>query len=165
MVKSNRDTDFSKNSGLQSPESVDIENKNKGGPITKINKHEWLKTAGLSVGILVFISILCMVISLISVARICTTEPYRHSVDLALKSPKVRQALGEPVTAGWLPQGAVNASNGGKAELYIPLRGTNASAKIRVVATNINGCVIHIYGFRSPKAENNNLYLNGHNQE
>ena len=107
--------------------------------MTKVNKHERLKTVGVLVGILVFVSIVCMVISLISVASISTTEPYRHSVDLALKSPKVREALGEPVTVGWLPQGAVNVSEGGEAELYISLRGTNASATIRVNATNRDG--------------------------
>ena len=105
----------------------------------KVNKHKRLKKVGVSVGILVFVSILCMVISLISVAKIRTTEPYRHSVDLALKSPKVREALGEPVTVGWLPQGAVNVSEGGEAQLYISLRGTNASATIRVNATNRDG--------------------------
>jgi hypothetical protein len=107
--------------------------------MTKINKHEWLKTIGVSVGILVLISMLCMVISLISVASIRTTEPYRHSVDLALKSPKVRQALGEPLTVGWLPQGNVNDSNGGEAQLNISLRGPNGSATIRVNGTNIDG--------------------------
>jgi hypothetical protein len=107
--------------------------------MTKVNKHERLKTVGVLVGILVFVSIVCMVISLISVASIRTTEPYRHSVDLALKSPKVREALGEPVIVGWLPQGAVNVSEGGEAQLYISLRGTNASATIRVNATNRDG--------------------------
>ena len=107
--------------------------------MTKVNKHKRLKTVGVTVGILVIILILCWVISLIYVARIRSTEPYRHSVDLALNSPKVLQALGEPVTVGGLPQGAVNASNGGEAQLYIPLRGTNISATIRVNATMRNG--------------------------
>ena len=107
--------------------------------MTKINKHEWLKTAGVSVGILVLISMLCAVISLISVVSIRTTEPYRYSVDLALKSAKVRQALGEPLTVGWLPQGNVNDSNGGEAQLNISLRGPNGSATIRVNGTNRDG--------------------------
>ncbi len=107
--------------------------------MTKINKHEWLKTAGVSVGILVLIAMLCLVISLISVVSIRTTEPYRHSVNLALKSPKVRQALGEPVTVGWFPQGNVNDSHGGEAQLYISLRGTDGSATMRVNGTNRDG--------------------------
>jgi len=108
--------------------------------MTKVKKHERLKTAGVAVGIVVFLSILCMVISVIgSVAAIRKTEPYTHSVELALESPQVRQALGEPVTVGWFTQGAVNDSNGGEAQMYIPLRGPNTSATIRVNATNRNG--------------------------
>ena len=107
--------------------------------MTKENKHNRLKTAAVAVGILVFVSILCWLISLLDVARIRRTEPYLHSVDLALNSPEVRQALGEPVTVTGLPQGAVNDTMGGEAQLYIPLRGTNASATIRVNATNKNG--------------------------
>ena len=107
--------------------------------MTKVNKHKRLKTVGVAVGILVVVSMLCMVISLIAVARVRTTEPYRHSVDLALKSAKVRQALGEPVTVGWFPQGSVNDINGGEAQLYISLQGANDSATIRVNATNRNG--------------------------
>ena len=107
--------------------------------MTKVKKHKWLKTAGVWIGIVVLILILCMVVSIISVTRVRTTEPYRHSVDLALKSPEVRKALGEPVTVGWLPQGSVNEMNGGEAQLYIQLRGTNANATIRVNATFRNG--------------------------
>ncbi len=108
--------------------------------MNKVKKHERLKTVGVAVGILVLLSILCMVISIIgSVATIRTTEPYKHTVDLALRSQEVRQALGEPVTVGWFTQGAVNVSNGGEAQLYIPLRGPNAGATIRVNATNKDG--------------------------
>jgi len=107
--------------------------------MNKNNKHKRLKTIGVAFGILVLLSILCMGISLMAVARVRTTEPYKHSVGLALNSPKVRQALGEPVTVGRFPQGAVNVSNGGEAQLYIPLRGPNAGATIRVNGKNIGG--------------------------
>ena len=106
----------------------------------KFNKPGALKNIGVAVGILAVLSILCVVMSLIgSVIAIRNTEPYQHSVDLALKSPEVRLALGEPVTIGWFPQGSVNVSNGGDAELYIPIRGANTSATIRVNGTKING--------------------------
>ncbi len=99
-----------------------------------------LKNIGVSVGIIVILSILCFVISLMgSVVAIRKTEPYQHSVDLALASPKVRQALGEPITVGWFPQGSVNSANGGDAELYIPLKGANYGASIRVNGANRNG--------------------------
>lgn len=108
--------------------------------MSKVNKRGILKNVGVAVGIVVILSILCMVMSLIgSVVAIRATEPYQHSVDLALNSPKVRLALGEPVTVGRFPQGSVNEANGGDAELYIPLQGANASATIRVNGTNING--------------------------
>ena len=107
--------------------------------MNKGNKRERLKTVGMAVGIVVLLSILCMGISLLAVSRIRKSEPYFHSVDLALNSPEVLQSLGEPVTVGWFTQGAVNVSNGGEAQLYIPLRGTNASAAIRVNATNRDG--------------------------
>lgn len=103
--------------------------------MTKTHMHAWLKNVGVSVGILVFITMICMAASLITVARIRTTEPYKHSVDLALKSPEVRKALGEPITVGRLPQGNVSAVDGGEVQLYIPLRGPTDSATIRVNGT------------------------------
>ncbi len=107
--------------------------------MAKIKKNEWLKNVGVSVGVLALTTIICMAISLISVANIRTTEPYKHSVDLAMKSPEVRQALGHPLTAGWLPQGYVNDSDGGEVQLYISLRGPNGNAKIRVNGLNRDG--------------------------
>ena len=107
--------------------------------MSKVNKRELLKNIGMAAGIPVLLSVLCMAISLWSVAAIRATEPYKHSVDLALKSPEVRLALGDPVTVGRFPQGSVNKANGGDAELYIPLRGANANATIRVNGTNKDG--------------------------
>ncbi len=107
--------------------------------MTKIVSQEKLKTVGVAVGILIVVIFLCWSISLLAVIRIRTTEPYSHSVDLALKSQEVRQALGEPLKVGWFPQGNVNDANGGDAQLYIPLRGTITSATIRVNSTKING--------------------------
>ena len=108
--------------------------------MTIINKYSWLKGAAVGIGVLLVLTLICMVISLIgSVAAIRQTEPYQHSVDLAINSPKVHQALGEPVTARRFPQGAVNSANGGDAELYIPIHGPDGNATIRVNGTNING--------------------------
>lgn len=105
-----------------------------------MNRYGSLKNVAVTAGILLVLTLLCVVISLIgSVVAIRQTEPYQHSVDLALNSPEVRQALGEPVTVVRFPQGAVNPGNGGDAELYIPLRGLNGSGNIRVNGTNING--------------------------
>ena len=105
----------------------------------KINRFEWLKTAGVGLGILIILSLLLMLISVSVTVRIRTTEPYKYGVNLALQSPEVLQALGEPVTIGWLPQGNVNKSVGGDARLYIQLRGSKDNGTIRVNGTNREG--------------------------
>lgn len=105
-----------------------------------MDKYSTLKTVAVGVGIVLLLTTICMVASaIVSVSAIRNSEPYQHSVDLALNSSEVRQALGDPVTAWRFPQGSVNPANGGDAELYIPLRGANARANIRVNGTNING--------------------------
>jgi len=105
-----------------------------------MKKHAVLKNVGVALGILACLTLLCVVLSVIgSVVAIRQTEPYATSVELALGSTAVQQALGEPVTVGWFPQGSVNIANGGDAELYIPLRGSRASASIRVNGTNVDG--------------------------
>lgn len=105
-----------------------------------MKKYSWLKGAAVGIGVLLVLTMICMVISLIgSVAAIRQTEPYQHSIDLAINSTKVHQALGEPVKVMRFPQGAVNPANRGDAELYIPISGPNGSATIRVNGTNING--------------------------
>jgi len=108
--------------------------------MTKVNIRDRLKTVFLVLGILVLLTTICTGIGLLGpMATIRGSEPYKHSVELALNSPEVHQVLGEGLTVGWITQGSVNASNGGVAQLYIPLRGTNDSASIRVNATNRNG--------------------------
>ncbi|MEM7116756.1 MAG: cytochrome c oxidase assembly factor Coa1 family protein [Chloroflexota bacterium] len=100
----------------------------------------WLKTAVVMLGILAILSLLCIAISAYAtLVMIQSTEPYARSVELALDSPEVQQALGAPITVGHFPQGNVNDVNGGDAELYIPLHGTSASASIRVNGTRIDG--------------------------
>ena len=107
--------------------------------MTRKSKQERLKSIGVTVGIVLFVTTLCLAISWLSVMRTRRTEPYKTAVDLALNDPRVQQALGTPVTVGWLPQGAVNTANGGEAELNIPLEGPLGSATIRVNATNQAG--------------------------
>lgn len=99
-----------------------------------------LKTIVVGGGAVFILLVLCIAISLlVSVTSVRRTEPYQHSVDLALNSAAVREALGDPITVGRFPQGAVNTAVGGNAELYIPLHGAHTDASIRVNAQNING--------------------------
>lgn len=105
-----------------------------------MNKQGTLKNVGVAVAIIAILTVICVVTSFFgSVVAIRQTEPYSHSVDLALNSAAVQQALGEPVEVYRFPQGNVNTANGGDAELYIPIRGSQANASIRVNGTNLNG--------------------------
>lgn len=105
-----------------------------------MKKRNTLQNVGVAALIVGVLTVICIVASVIgSVVAIRQTEPYQHSVDLALNSAAVQQALGEPVGVYRFPQGNVNTANGGDAELYIPIRGSLASASIRVNGTNLNG--------------------------
>lgn len=105
-----------------------------------MNKRGTLKNIGVAVAIIAILTVICVVMSLFgSVVAIRKTEPYTHSVELALNSLEVQQALGEPVEVYRFPQGSVNVANGGDAELYIPIRGSQARASIRVNGTNEAG--------------------------
>lgn len=124
-----------------------------------MNKHGAIKTIGVAAAILVVLTLLCVALSLVgSVAAIRQTEPYTYSVELALNSAAVQQALGEPLTVGRFPQGSVNTANGGDAELYIPLRGSRASASIRVNGTNMEGTWKY-YAIRVDTSEGEHINL------
>ncbi len=124
-----------------------------------MKKRAVLKNVGVAFAILACLTVLCVVLSVVgSVVAIRQTEPYATSVELALGSTAVQQALGEPVTVGWFPQGSVNIANGGDAELYIPLRGSKASASIRVNGTNLDG-VWKYYAIRVDTSEGEHINL------
>lgn len=124
-----------------------------------MKKHPVLKNVGVAFAILACLTVICLVLSVIgSVVAIRQTEPYATSVELALGSTAVQQALGEPVTVGWFPQGSVNIANGGDAELYIPLRGSKASASIRVNGTNLDGAWKY-YAIRVDTSEGEHINL------
>lgn len=124
-----------------------------------MKKRAVLKNVGVAFAILACLTVLCVVLSVVgSVVAIRQTEPYATSLELALGSTAVQQALGEPVTVGWFPQGSVNIANGGDAELYIPLRGSKASASIRVNGTNLDG-VWKYYAIRVDTSEGEHINL------
>jgi hypothetical protein len=55
-------------------------------------------------------------------APILTSEPYHQAMAALLKSPTVKQLLGEPIKDGWLPAGTVNSSEG-EARIYFKVHG------------------------------------------
>ena len=63
-------------------------------------------------------------------AALGEAEAYQEPLRRAQASAEVRALLGEPVEAGWLPQGRIEFSNqdGGEARLSIPLHGPRGEA-------------------------------------
>jgi hypothetical protein len=64
-----------------------------------------------------------------------SSEVYAEALGKALSNPDVREALGEPITPGLMPQGSVETKNGkGTAELAIPLSGPKAKGTLSLKA-------------------------------
>lgn len=69
-------------------------------------------------------------------AALGEAEAYQEPLRRAQASVEVRALLGEPVEAGWLPQGRIEIStqDQGRAQLSIPLRGPRGEAVLEVRA-------------------------------
>jgi hypothetical protein len=64
-----------------------------------------------------------------------STDAYREALARAQASPEVREALGEPVKAGWFVQGNVNVSGpSGNADLSVPLSGPKGKGTLYITA-------------------------------
>jgi len=64
-----------------------------------------------------------------------STDAYREALTRAQASPEVREALGEPVKAGWFVQGKVNVSGpSGDADLSVPLSGPKGKGTLYITA-------------------------------
>ena len=69
-------------------------------------------------------------------AAMKSSEVYAEALGKALANPEVREALGEPITPGLMPQGSVETKNGkGTAELGIPLSGPKGKGTLSLKAT------------------------------
>jgi len=67
-------------------------------------------------------------------------EPYEHALRRARENPQLREALGEPIEAGWWISGSISTdSTGGTAKLAIPISGPKGRARIYVDATRRAG--------------------------
>jgi len=74
-------------------------------------------------------------------ATIRSTDVYQQALQTAQSDPRVIEALGEPVEAGFMVSGSVrmNAGEGGTADLSIPISGPNGSGTVYAVATSSGG--------------------------
>lgn len=80
-------------------------------------------------------------------AALGEAEAYQEPLRRAQASAEVRALLGEPVEAGWLPQGRIEVSNqhGGEARLSIPLHGPRGEAVLEVRADLSEGAEDWVY--------------------
>ena len=72
------------------------------------------------------------------------SEPYTHALSTARDSDAIRQALGEPIEAGWMSSASIDLNDrSGSARLSIPLHGPGGSAILLVVAERRNGTWVY----------------------
>ncbi|MDX2013363.1 MAG: cytochrome c oxidase assembly factor 1 family protein [Myxococcaceae bacterium] len=65
---------------------------------------------------------------------------YAEAVAKAATSPEVKEALGAPITPGFMMQGSINETNGrGEADFQIPLSGPKGQGTLYVKATKPSG--------------------------
>lgn len=65
-----------------------------------------------------------------------STDAYRGAVQSAQRDPRVIQALGAPIHAGFWVIGTVHVDNGeGEADIRFPLIGSRSRGRVHAVAT------------------------------
>ncbi len=106
----------------------------------------WWIPAGCLLVVLVMVAAGAALIWLVG-AALGEADAYQEPLRRAQASSEVRALLGEPVEAGWLPQGQIRFNNqeGGEATLSIPLHGPRGEAVIEVRAEKRKGDEDWIY--------------------
>ena len=76
----------------------------------------------------------------IVMASIRSSAPYASSFQTATADCELQQILGTPIEPGWFISGSINVTGpAGEAQLSIPLKGPQSSAKMYVNATKSAG--------------------------
>jgi hypothetical protein len=90
-------------------------------------------------------------IALIVFSAMKSTDVYKDALERAKANPEVIEALGPPITEGYLVSGNTNVNGAsGEANLSIPISGPNGKATIYVAAIkslgrwNYSGLVVEI---------------------
>ena len=65
---------------------------------------------------------------------------YTSGLEMATSDPRVQEALGEPIEAGWIVSGSVSVNGGsGEAELSVPLQGSKGAGTLYLEADKSAG--------------------------
>ncbi len=100
---------------------------------------KWLVPLGC-LGLIVLCVTFVGGILLIVSGAIKSSDVYQQALQKATSSSAVIEALGEPITPGWMPQGSINVSGPtGSADLSIPISGPKNSGTLYVVAAKAAG--------------------------
>jgi hypothetical protein len=68
------------------------------------------------------------------------STPVTETMERARKDPRVVAALGEPIKTGYFFRGTLNTEDEyGRADIAFPISGPKDEARVRVVATKVNG--------------------------
>jgi hypothetical protein len=82
--------------------------------------------------------IACIVVVVFGVIK--SSDAYKIAVAHAKADPRVVEALGSPITEGWMVSGNTNVSGGsGESDLTIPIHGPQGDGKIYAVAKKSGG--------------------------
>ena len=69
-----------------------------------------------------------------------SSDPYKEAMQRAQNDPRVTEALGTPIEAGFFVSGSINVDNAsGKADLNVPIHGPKGKGSIHVVGTKEGG--------------------------
>lgn len=95
---------------------------------------KWFVPVGCLGLVLCGVALVAAIVS-IAMGAVRSSEPFQAAVARAKADPAAVEALGEPVSVGWLVTGSINVSGpSGSADFAIPLRGPRGKGTLYVVA-------------------------------
>ena len=100
---------------------------------------KWLVPTGCLSSLLILAAFVAVILTIVSVAM-KSSDVYQQAMQRARANPAVVEALGTPITDGFLASGSVNTSgSSGNANLSIPISGSKGSATIVLQARKSGG--------------------------
>lgn len=100
---------------------------------------KWLLPAGC-LGTLLAAGVFVVGVVFLVFGAMTRSDVYQQALTTAQEHPAVREAIGEPVRAGWFVSGSVSSTGpSGEANLAIPISGPRGKATLFAVATRSAG--------------------------